>query len=462
MLYQNEIFTYEGHQFRLLHVSPASGRVFVIDVDEKFAWPKELQLKDIDGIPANPMDEVGRTEPSTAALAKRNAAMERIRTLIADSNKPKVFTPVGRAALIKERAVHIRCSERTLHKDLRRYWQGGQTPQALLGNYHRSGRTVSTVTAGRGRSPKGEHATYQLQPLDIAYFKEIIEKQYLKDKRRNAADTYKTLLNRKYSYLDGNGKHFIKPLGEYPSKRQFRHFLNSNYSLELRLRSREGDKDFEREHRAKVGTIYMDCLGVGHFYEIDATICDVYLVSSANVNRIIGKPTYYLIIDRQSRLIVGFYIGLENASWICAMEAILSIAVDKAELCARYGVEYNPEDWPAHGVMPKEFLADRGEMISKASSQLSDNLGLTVTNVPGRRPEWKPLVECGFKLTHDAIHDIAPAYDPPSNATKRRGKHYEKDACLNLREFGNIILNAIIAHNHRAIRDWLTTITVAG
>lgn len=459
MLYQNEIFKFEGRQLRLLHANPEAGLAYVIDVYEKFAWPFEMPLESIAKQRAIDIEGEVRAEPSKAASAKRDTAMGRIAPIVADHNKPLVFSPTGRAALIENRAAEIGCSERTLHKDLRRYWQGGQTPQALLANYHRSGRCIAHVTAGRGRAPNGSCDTYQLTETDIANIREVITKRYLKDKRTTGVDAYNYMLATKYSFIDGNGKACINPLGSYPSKRQFRHYLNSNFGLEARLRSREGEKDFERDHRAKVGTIARDCLGVGHIYEIDATICDVYLVSSADVTKIIGKPTYYLIVDRHSRLIVGFYIGLENASWICATEAILSIAANKAELCAHYGVPYDPEDWPAHGIMPKEFLADRGEMISASSSQISDELGLTVTNVPGKRPDWKSLVECGFKLTHGAIHDVTPAYDPPSNATKRRGKHYEKDACLNLKEFGFIILSAIIAQNRKAIRDYPLSLT---
>jgi hypothetical protein len=303
----------------------------VIDVYEKFAWPFELPMELVGQQQALEMDGEVRAELSKAATERRDSAMSRIAPIVADHFKPRVFTPTGRAALIEERAAQLGCSERTLHKDLRRYWQGGQTPQALVANYHRSGRSVAHVTAGRGRTPKGKDETYQLSKIDIVYFHEVISKRYLKDKRTTAIDAYNHMLAAKYSFIDGNGKKCIKPIGEYPSKRQFRHYLNSNFSLESRLRGREGDKDFERDHRAKVGTIAMDCLGVGHIYEIDATICDVYLVSSVDVTKIVGKPTYYLIIDRQSRLIVGFYIGLENASWICAMEAIrLSCALTTA------------------------------------------------------------------------------------------------------------------------------------
>lgn len=458
MLFQNEIFIHEGRKLRLLYASSRTGYAYVIDVHAKFAWPFEMPISETTLQTAIEVEGEVRAEPSKANALKRDAAMARIAPIVADSNKPQVFDSKARSALIDERAAQLGCSERTLHKDLRRYWQGGQTPQALLGNYHRSGCSKVQVTAGRGRQPVGDVEIYQLTEVDIKNFQYAISKLYLKDKRTTLVDAYNRMLTTKYNYIDGNGKTCLKGIGEYPSKRQFRHFLNTNFSLESRLRSREGEKDFERDHRAKVGTIATDCLGIGHLYEFDATICDVYLVSTADVTKIVGKPTYYLIIDRWSRLIVGFYIGLENASWICAMEAILSIAADKSELCAHYGVPYDPEDWPAHGIMPKEFLADRGEMISKSSSQIADNLGLTVTNVPGQRPDWKPLVECGFKLTHCAIHDIAPAYDPPSNATQRRGKHYEKDACLTLKDFGFIILSSIIAQNRKAIRAYPLTL----
>ncbi|NMM75881.1 hypothetical protein B2J89_04145 [Acidovorax sp. SRB_24] len=284
--------------------------------------------------------------------------------------------------------------------------------------------------------------------------KQVIESMYLKDNRKTTVDAHTELIQKHYRYEDGNQQLFVNPPGSRPSLRQFRHFLHTNYDVEVRLRSREGNSDYEREHRKVLGTVLADCQGVGHFYEIDATIVDIFLVSREDPNKIIGKPTLYLIIDRKSRLIVGFYFGLESASWNAALQAILSISENKRSLCERYGVEYDPEDWPAHAVFPREFLADRGDMISHASSNVVDGLQVTVTNLPSKRPDWKPLVECGFRLMHATLRPIAPAYDPPSNATRRRGKHYEKDACLNVMDFGHLILNAIIAHNRRHILNY--------
>jgi hypothetical protein len=85
---------------------------------------------------------------------------------------------------------------------------------------------------------------------------------------------------------------------------------------------------------------------------------------------------------------------------------------------------------------------------------VSDDLHVGVTNLPGQAPQRKPLIECNFKLIHTSLKDIAPAYEPPHNVKRRCGKHYEKDACLTVREIGTIILNAIILHNRRCMLDY--------
>ena len=88
------------------------------------------------------------------------------------------------------------------------------------------------------------------------------------------------------------------------------------------------------------------------------------------------------------------------------MQAIKSIAEDKLALCQRHGVPYDPADWPAHGVFPKEFIADRGsDVLSDNSTLLVDGLEIGVRNLPARRADHKPLVECGFKLLQRSMAD---------------------------------------------------------
>ena len=471
MLFKNDILLLNGSRHRLLHVEPSTDTSWVISIDDAKEWPREISWQYIAKLEPHPESlVVGRAsgdateelqlmsradfkkssqnlmlKASPAMLKTRDQAMEYLGNLV--NQIPAIFDKRQRCRLILERAQEVGCSVPTLYKHLRQFWVGGQTPSALLGTFHRCGRTDVNVTAGRGAKPKFGRSVYQLTRRDFLAFARVIKGIYLKDSRWTMTKVHQRLLEQYYQIPDGNGDMHVLPEGERPTFKQFEYYLRKQYPLEVRLRGREGDKDFERDHRAILGTVLADCLGVGHYYEADATIADVYLVASEDIRRIVGKPTIYLIIDRKSRLVVGWYVGLENASWICAMQAMLSISQDKQQLCARLGVKYDPDDWPAHQVFPKEFLADRSELLTKTSNQISSELAVTVTNVPSKRADWKPVVECGFKQTRMILQDGTPGFDPPENAKRRQGKHFEKDACLTLRQFEAIVVLSIIAHN---------------
>lgn len=478
MLYKNDLFELMGKKYRMLFSDVKREVVWAIAMDDDSALPIPLPLAAQLRLNGEPTSVAFiRLNPSAAMKDKREEALMRIRPLV--DCVPDIYSAETRGSLVSQRAIELGCSKQTLYKDLRRWFQGGQTPDALLAKYYKSGRSDVGVTMSRGRRPapkmevcvadasqnsdrvdaieqsKASYEIYQLTQSDLDNFRKNIEKDekgYLKDLRCTQTAAFQRLLERYYTVADGNGDAYILDVGNRPSQRQFTRFLQNNYSLEVRLRGRKGDKEFELNHAAKLGTVGANCRGVGHYYEIDATIADLFLVSESDRKKIIGKPTLYLIIDRKSRLIVGFYCGLENASWTGAMQAIFSIATDKRKLCERYGVKYDPEDWPAHMVFPSEFLGDRGpEMLGKQSNNVCDGLAITVTNLPAKKANHKPLVECSFKLTQEVLKDVVPAYDPPANATKRQGKQYEQDACLTLDEFIGILLRTIIAQNRKAM-----------
>lgn len=461
MLYKNDVFAFpDGQRARLLHVEPARNEAWVISLSIEDSFPKCFSLSDlqakvdagelthIDSGPATPIAK----RVSDKARSRRDIAWQRIAPLV---DKPGIYSPSERSQLVQERAKEIGCTLFTLYKDLRRYWRGGQTRDALIPGFHSCGRAVKSVTVGRGRTPtSSRYQVYQLRDQDIQHIKGAIKKYYLSGEVHTMESSYQQMLEEAYEYIDGNGEAYILPLGERPSLRQFQHVLKTHFSDETKLRKRKGDKLFEQNHRAREGSILEDCLGVGHIYEIDATIADIFSVASFDRSLIIGKPSMYLIYDRGSRLVVGWYLGLEAPSWPAAMQAILSIAEDKAELCKRLGVEYNAADWPAHSVFPQKFLGDLGEMVSKNSTLLIEGLEIGVDNTPSMRPDYKSTVECGFKLVQRSMAPSTPGYEPPENVTRRRGKHYENDACLTLHELKALVLRNIIAHNRRVMTGY--------
>jgi putative transposase len=457
-LFVNATFILKSRRMRLLQASPQANVAYVIDVEYEHAWPEKECWNDIKHCPPE------EDRPGTAKVrretgemkARRDAAVQRIAPLL--DAKEALFDPAERAALIEAQALACDRSERTLYRDIRRWWQRGQTPNALLPDYHRCGgaRPIGG-TCKRGRKPKADYSIYQMTENDFDCMDKAINKHYLADERLTKHKTYVRMLQTFYRYEDGNGDQFVKPAGQLPSERQFLYFLRNKYPREVAIRSRKGDKEFEKTHRPSLGDVISDCVGVNHRYDVDATIADVFVVSEASIKDIIGKPTVYFIVERVARLIVGVYIGLENPCWMAAVEAIVSIAENKAELCKRFGVAYDPDDWPADGLFPQEFIGDHAELFTRASDQISGQLRIKVGNPPALRADWKPNVECSFKLIHADIADGTPGYDPPANAQRRRGKKYEKDACLTLKQFGALILKAVIRYNRRPMDSYPRT-----
>ena len=381
---------------------------------------------------------------SPAAKRVADRAWARIEPLV---TAPGIFEPSTRNALLKARSQDGGGSPKTMLKDLRRYWQGGQTQDALIGLYENSGRR-ELGTAGRGSRTADGDLPYQATQEDLDNMRWVIEDYYFdKEVRRTLTEALDHLHFERYTYLDGNGTKCLRPKRECPSINQLRFFLKTNYTLEQREISRKGEKRFALEDRSTEGSIQLECHGVGHIYEFDATIVDVPLAATDNPENIIGKPTLYLIIDRHSRMIVGYYIGFENASYSPAMLAILSIGENKEKLCQRLEIPYDKADWVAHGVVPEMFLADQGELVKKEARRIAMSLRSTISNVPGMRPDWKPLVECGFAMLHQIIRAETPAYVPDAENKKRRGINRDKDVCLTIEEFEKVIVRAIIAHN---------------
>jgi putative transposase len=454
-LFTNAIFPYKSRRVRLLHSSPKDNRAYIYDLESDCAMPEKVEFTDLAGCVAEKA-AAGRERRLTGEMkARRDAAFNRLEPIL--QNEVALFDRAERSQIIKAHAAAGNHCERQLWRDLRRWWQRGRTREALAPDYHRCGQTQTKLTARRGRMPKADYQIYQLTEHDLDCMDRSIREHYFSAEHKSLPFTYQKLLEKFYIYEDGNGDAYLKPAGERPTERQLRHFFQKKYPTEQVIRARQGGSSFERDHRSKLGDVIADCLGVAHRYDIDATIADCFVVSEESVLKIIGKPTLYFIVDRVSRLVTGFYAGLENASWMGAVEAIVSIAEDKAALCERYGVEYDPDDWPADGIFPVEFIGDRAEMLSKASSQISGNLRITIGNVAALRPDLKSIVEGRIKMIQATIRDDTPGYDPPENFRKRRGKKYDLDACLTLKAFGALILRAIIKYNRMPLKEYPRT-----
>ncbi|EIN01542.1 transposon Tn7 transposition protein TnsB [Paraburkholderia hospita] len=460
MLIKNVLFAGSDEQrYRVLSIDAGAKRGWVFPLDEKNGWPIYRDFWVLTGhANVREIKTSGKAKVpdlaffSASARNRAKQAHEYIKPLL---EHPDIYNGECRGKLVKARAAELNVSPTTLYRYLSLWWRNGQTQLALIPEFNKIGRTALSKTAHRGRRPVDDkYDVFQMSEKDVENVKKAIRQHYLNGEISTLAGAHRKMRREDYSFLDGNGKPFLLPDGEFPSIHQFRHIARTNFSLTEMLRKKHGAKRFDKKFGPHIGSALEECIGIGHIFEIDATIADVYLVAAADHASIIGKPTLYLIYDRWSRLITGFYVGLENASWTGAMLAILSIATDKRELCERYGVAYNPDDWPADGAFPQKFLGDLGEMASKDSYRICDGMEATVSNTQSLHPQRKGTIECGFRLFHASIQEILPGYEPPYNAVKRREKRYDRDASLTLDEFITVVIKSIIAHNHGIMKGY--------
>lgn len=460
MYYLNQVFEQRSTGKRIRILGEADSRVWCFNICEAKGLPFAIESEDLKAaITAGELVEIKGAAAtvvkasSVAASKRRDHAYECIAPLVAT---PDIFMRASRSARVKARAKELACSEQTIYAYLRAWWRGGQNKNALLPNFKNSGNKGGE-TARRGRPPKYSDAPiYQVTAQDHAHFEQVLRKIFLKDEKTTLDATYQRLLENFYSYIDAEGRRQFNPLGEYPSITQFRYYTHKHLPKEALIRAKKGDAHFELNHRAKLGSLRAETYTVGEVYEIDATIADTFLVHADDRSKIIGKPTLYMTRDRKSNLVTGFYVGLESPSWPAAMHAIKNICEDKAALCARYNVPYDPNDWPADGILPKTLVCDRGaEMLYNSSTQLADNLNVIVLNNPARRADWKPHVECGFKQIQHSLANSLPGYTPPENFGKRQVKDYSAESALTLAEFSRLILLEIIRSNRAAMDGYV-------
>ena len=116
-----------------------------------------------------------------------------------------------------------------------------------------------------------------------------------------------------------------------PSMGQFRGFYYRTTTRRDRNINQNSKRIFNKDIQAKMGSVYEASSFIGAVYEVDATVDNVYLISSGSSPRAVGRPVLYLVTDRFSGMIAGFSVSLENAQYRSAAEAIYCAIAEKTK-----------------------------------------------------------------------------------------------------------------------------------
>lgn len=261
-------------------------------------------------------------------------------------------------------------------------------------------------------------------------------------KNKNSLSTaYKMMLKEKYT--DENNQ-----LLPHPSIHQFRYFYRKTKKLQTYYISRNGIKDYQKNHRPLLGEGVRSIANNIGTAMLDSTTCDIYLINDRG--EIVGRPIMTACIDVYSGMCCGYSLGWEGGMY-SLRSLMVNVVENKKEYCKKFGIEISEEDWNCNQ-LPTTLITDKGsEYASENFEQLTD-IGVSIINLPAYRPELKGPVEKFFDI-------IQKLYKPQllgkgiieTDFQERGARDYRKDACLTLKQFEKIILHCIIYYNTKRV-----------
>lgn len=400
--------------------------------------------------------------PDSGFLNKHKPRMEKawriIQALVDD--EPDIYFPEKRGPLVRAVAEKFSVTSKEIYKYLKRYWKSGKIKYALLPEYKNCGapgreRSIEGANSQRpkrGRPPAllavdPEHIGVNVDEDIKKIFEVAYRLYYLTPQKNTLKRAYEMMIEKYFNCgfetKDGTSIPIIPPQSELPTFGQFRYWSEKKMSISQTLIKREGLRKYNLTRREILGTSTQMAFGPGSIFQIDATIADVYLVSSLNRNWIIGRPVIYFVVDVFSRMVVGLYVGLEGPSWLSGMMAMAQATTDKVSFCSKYDIEISAEIWPCT-YLPVSVLGDNGEFKSINSDNLPSELGVTLANCPSYRADWKGIVEQMFNRANEKVIHWVPG---AVRKVERGDRDYRLDATLDLHQFTKLIIYNLLDYN---------------
>ncbi|NOU15866.1 MAG: transposase family protein [Methylococcaceae bacterium] len=454
MFMPNDVYIWETKQIRILWSNPQA--IFWIDINDDRALPQIISRSEFEHLLAradlkpivDPYINVSMTSPSEGSKAEvvQKNAWAAIKGVV--KSEPEIYQRKTRGLLLSLVLEETKITKQTVYRWLRRYWQFGMCENALSGRYDLCGglgksKKFESKRNGRIRT-RSQGEGIPISDQIKALFRVVIVKTLLNENKYDFDYAYNQLLISYGVKIPATPEDLIN----VPTERQFKYFYQKEYSSIEVTKKREGEINYLKDFSPSLGTSTAEVPGPGYLYQIDATIADVYLVSEQDRTEIIGRPTMYFVVDVFSRAIVGMYIGLENASWVSALEALSNAMANKTTFCAEYDIDITPDLWPMQG-LPEHIIGDKGEMLGRHVEVLSKSFHVEIQNTPAYRADWKGIVERYFRTIQTKMKPFVEGYVTKNPIGKKRhGNDYRQDGILTLKEFTKMIIKIVLHYNN--------------
>jgi putative transposase len=472
---------------RVLNFNPDAGEIILINIYDPEAWPVLRHLADIQvqhksglliEVKNDPFLSLMRPEQDIKKKNResRDRAWDEVAGLLHNETVELMLDARIRGQIIRahcEQTITVskhgkaaKLSGTTARKRLRLYWQSGRRKNAFLPDFNKCGAagkpriaestevTEEHPKVGR-RSALARISNKLATGIGIRMTAEVYRKfevgtnKFYVGEKRSLTNTYDLIIN-KYFHIDyevvkGIAVPVLPEVDKLPSFDQYKYWYHNIRDNINDSRARKGEREYNTKSRPITGVSSHMSFGPGYLYQIDSTIANIYLVSSLDRTRIIGRPVLYSTVDVYSVALAGFCVTLEGPSWLSGIMALDNAFSNKMELCAEYGLGIEEREWPICG-LPKGLLADRGEFEGYDADRLVGAFGMHVHNTGPFRPDWKGYVERHFGIADERTAKFTPGYVPPMGQA-RGDPDYDLKAALTLDEFRMLMILHALDYN---------------
>jgi hypothetical protein len=465
MLLRNDLLQYRQpspRTVRVLWIAPDQSHAYVYDVAARSADVELVQLSVLladlraghaSVLPADPYLMVVSQEMLPAKyLQLRARAWDIIAPLVAQ--EPAIYDARQRGQMIARATAEHQVSHPTIYRYLRRYWQRGQTPNALLPDYCNSGGKgkVRQSSAGikRGRPRKngadegpGLNADEEIRRI----FRVAIARYAAGHDKFSRLGAYQQMLEEFFieRRIDAaTGRVQATPLRRaamLPTFGQFNYWLDHDDDRPPEVARRSTSAGLHGEPATTQAPWTPAAGRPGASYHLDAVCAEVQLVSRADREQAIGRPHIYVVQDTFSRMITGVHIGMGPASWPQAMLALANCGADKQRYSQQYGRRIEAAQWPSRHLPDTLFVAASLAGLAAAGNgggngsgdTLLNNFNLRCVAADSGPDDWQAVFARRFRL-------LAP---------DAMGAPCRLDGVLDVAQFTRIVIDCILYYNNR-------------
>lgn len=328
--------------------------------------------------------------------------------------RPLLEMEVGQrnAEQVKAVAKASGCNAATLYRWISAYQETGLVSSLLR---------ASRKDAGHSR----------LDPKVEEVIKEFINKYFLAAERSSPMDVW-----------DHIKAHCLELKLPVPHPNTIRNRI-SLLSEETKLEKRMGKKAAKEKFTPLRGSFP----GAGYplaVVQIDHTPMDIILVEDDEFRKSIGKPNLTLAIDVFSKMVTGFYIGLDPAGALSTGLCLSHSILPKDNYLSVMEID---TPWPVWGKMrvvhtdnAKEF---RGTMMGKACEEH----GIVLEQRPRGQPQYGGHIERSFRTYMAKVHTIPGT--TRSNVQDKGDYDAEGKACMTISALEKWFAIFIVEYYHQ-------------